>query len=568
MIPKLSDKLMTLNAFRLGLFLVIALITIGCGSDVNKRAEEGYSIGEQSSFQPEGNEPADSGPDPKSEQQWHLRNLGQLGGMTGQDLNLVELAESGETVVVAVLDGSIEITHPDLLWRFAGTSSYSYRIGLPNPSPPKADASSPFDDSPGGVDDAHGTAVAGIIAATANNRIGVRGVAPRAKLVGFDVLVNPSVSNLTNAVARAVEANASVINNSWGPLDPSSGGPRSFVRSPNQWKRAVEYAAVSGRQGRGAVIVFAAGNGGENGDRSDYDEYTNDSNVISIGAVDDRGVPICFSEPGANVLVAGFSGVDLRRGSIRPGILTTDVSGPRGYSKQDQLATLAIEDYTQLFDGTSAAAPMVSGIIALMLEANSSLSRRDIRWLLASTARPSQRGRCSGRELSSLPSVLNQNGYQPRIGFGIVDAKAAVNAAKGFKKLGNEIKCDSGIMVVEGSVGSIPDANAAGIRLEYTFDNDCLISRIEAVELEIAVDHNYSGDLRVRLSAPSQNFVDLSEPHRCVEDKCNSISEGFRFGIVRFMGEKSNGSWTLQIADELFEDSGQLLWWRLKLLGH
>ena len=567
MIPKLWDNLMTTNLVNFSILAFIATMTVACGS--NNGSDGGSQIrGDELALLTVGPEPFASGPDPNISQQWFLRNQGQLGGLSGQDLRLEGLIETGEAIVVAVLDGSIEISHPDLRWRFASSNSFSYRNGLANPSPPRGLMTDPFDGNPGGIDDAHGTAVAGIIAATASNGIGGRGVAPRAKLVGFDVLVNPSVSNLADAVARAVEANAAVINNSWGPLDPPSGGPRSFVHAPDSWKRSVEHAASNGRAGKGSVVVFAAGNGGENGDRSDYDEYTNDINVISVGAVDDRGVPICFSEPGANVLVAGFSGVDLRRGSVRPGIFTTDLSGPRGYSKLDQASALADQDYTQLFDGTSAAAPMVSGIVALMLEANSTLSRRDIRWILASTARASQKGRCAGRDLNNLPTVINQHGYQPRIGFGIVDAKTAVNTARTFNSLGEEIICASGQLIADDRLGLIPDDSKVGITLEHRSNSDCLIRRLEAVELEIAVEHNYSGDLRIRLASPNQHSIDLSEPHRCVEDNCSALVDGFRFGIVRFLGENPNGLWTLTISDELPEDAGRLLWWRLTLRGH
>jgi len=523
-------------------------------------------------------EPSPLGFDPSVTRQWHIRNFGQYGGVVQQDLRLFETGLPGDVLLtgkgtlVAVLDGAVQVSHPDLRWRFANTPSHSYRTQSSDPSPPVGAADRAFDDSPGAIDDAHGTAVAGIIAATAGNGLGGRGVAPGARLMALDVLVDPSLSNLVDAIARSAQAGASVINNSWGPLDPQAGGDRSFTVAPAAWKRAVEQATSTGRNGQGTVVVFAAGNGGLDGDRSDYDEFTNDPNVIAVGAVDDRGIPICFSEPGANVLVTGFSGVDLRRGVDRPGIFTTDIAGPRGYSKLDRQDLEPDPDYTQLFDGTSAAAPMISGLVALMLETNPRLSWRDIRWILASTARPTGSGRCGGQLITPAASSLNAHGFHPRTGFGIASASAATTMARDFLGLGEEVICDSDRIPIDAAQGSIPDASTVGVSVSRSVGADCPIRRVEAVELSLAVDHPYSGDLRIRLTAPSQKSVDLSEPHACKGDPsqeaCTPIRDGFRFGIVRFMGEAPAGTWVLRISDEASDDTGRLLWWRLRLRGH
>jgi len=512
-------------------------------------------------FFPDANEPAPRGSDPGLARQWHLLNNGQYGGVIGEDLRLTGLAESGAGVLVAVIDGAVQISHPDLLWRFVPGASYSYRSGGSDPSPPPRAGLAEDDTEPGGADDAHGTAVAGIIAGTANNALGGRGVAPRARLIGLDVLVRPTDANIVDAVSRAVDSGAAVINNSWGPLDPGSGGDRSFTAAPRLWKRAVERAVAEGRRRLGTVIVFAAGNGGNLQDRSDYDEFTNDPNVIAVGAVDDRGRVIGFSEPGANVLIAGFSGVDLRRAPDRPGIYTTDIAGPRGYGDPSD----ADPDYTQIFKGTSAAAPMISGTVALMLEANPLLTWRDVRWILARTARPA-----SGlaQASSATANAMNTHAYDPRIGFGIVHAGNAVGLARGFQTLGSEVICDSGQLAPSAASSLIPDASAAGIELRYLFGADCTMSRIEDVELSLASDHPYSGDLAIRLVAPSGRSVELSRSRLCIEEPCTPIREGFRFGIVRFMGESPSGTWVLRIADEQTEDSGRLLWWRVRLRGH
>ena len=509
-------------------------------------------------------DPPDHRPDPFFQQQWHLANTGQFpGAVSGQDLRLSGLQETGKGTIVSVIDGAIEIGHPDLRRQFIPSKSFSYRNGGSDPSPPKAGLDAPFNPGLGQVDDAHGTAVAGIIAATAQNGIGGQGVAPQSQLIGFDTLVNPTHLNLADAIQRSLDSNADILNNSWGPVDPFSGGNRSFYFASQIWKAAVQNAIDQGRNGLGLVIVFAAGNGGLASDQSNYDEYSNDPRVISVGAVDERGRPIDFSEPGANVLVAAFSGDELGLQRTSTGIFTTDIAGPRGYSTPRD----SDPDYTQFFDGTSAAAPMVSGVVALMLEANPRLTWRDVKWILAKTARAASGKDSPGR--TTLPSALNLHGYDPVVGFGIVDAQAAVRMAREFKGLGRFVECDSGQLQLEADRQPIPDNSRDGVVTTYfILPSQCAIKTVETVELTLAIDHPYSGDLRIVVESPSSNKVSLSAPHACIADQCTNIRSGFRFGLARFKGESASGTWRVFVSDEAALDTGRMLWWRLVVRGH
>jgi subtilisin-like proprotein convertase family protein len=475
---------------------------------------------------------------------------------------------------VAIIDGSIEIAHPDLVDRFIAGASYSYRTSSADPSPPSAAASAPDNFEPGQADDAHGTAVAGIVGATANNLKGGRGVAPGVSLMGFDPLIKKNDSLVGDALNRAINAGADVVNNSWSTLAPSEGGNRSLYRASSDWTSALERATREGRQGKGAVVVLAAGNGGrdsgtevfngENADQANYSGYANDPRVIAVGAVDGFGREIQFSEPGANVLVAGFSGADLGVRLSTAGIFTTDLSGSRGYD----VSSDPNQDYTRFFDGTSAATPMVSGVVALMLQAKPSLTWRDVRWILASTARAAT-GRSSPGSTTAV-SALNSHGYIQTVGFGIVDAAAAVAAAKTFQPLGSEVTCDTGRQTPNGSTGlALADNDRTGLTRGLSIAAaGCTIRRIESVQLELAVSHGRSGDLRATLVAPSGNGVQLMAPHTCSASGCTSMADGFSFGAVRFMGEAPQGEWTLKLSDERTDQAGALLWWRVVVKGH
>ena len=500
---------------------------------------------------------AATGPDPLLSRQWHLRNTGQLGGQPGQDLRLSGLAEDGGGVLVAVIDGSISLNHPDLASRFVSRGHFSYRTGGTDTSPPPAEPNAPTDTSPGGVDDAHGTAVAGIIAAAANNSEGGQGVAPGASLIAFDAIVEPSNTNISDALSRAINAGSAVVNNSWGPVEPAGGGSRSFERAPEIWRAAVDRAITTGRNGLGSVVVFAAGNGGAQRDRADYNQFTNDPRVIAVGAVNDRGLPVNFSEPGMNVLVSGFSGSDIGFAffvTSTADIFTTDIPGERGYADTSEVD----RDYSSFFDGTSAAAPMVSGVAARMIGANPLLSWRDIRWLLAKTARFTNSS-------ATLPSSLVPHGFHPQAGFGIVDAGAAVSAARAFGGLGPEKVCDSGPLTAG---QPIPDGSSTGITLNWTVPAACAgLQTIETVELLFSTNHVRSGDLQLTVRAPNGYIAQVSDSHTC-NGPCRDLINPFSIGISRLMGEPAQGQWQFNVADRISLATGSLTSARLILRGH
>jgi len=498
------------------------------------------------------------GPDPLLAQQWHLFNSGQSGGTPGGDLGLASLAERGNGIKVAVVDGAVQTTHPDLVPNLLAGLSYNYATGSTDPSPAPATTGQPLDDSVGGPDDAHGTAVAGILLARDNNAYGGRGVAPRAQLMAFNPLIQSTDVNMADAMARAWQGGAAVVNNSWGPPDPASGGSGSFYRSSSVWQQAVLQGVAQGRGGLGTVYLIAAGNGGASGDDSNRDGYANFRAMLTVGAVDDHNRPTSYTEPGANVLVAAPSGNVVGRYQSTAGVVTTDIAGPRGYA--DVSSSLGA-DHTAFFDGTSATTPMVSGVVALMLQANPQLSWRDVRWILASTALPAT---LEAGQPPTVPSAMNSHGFQPQVGFGRVSASAAVNMARSFAALGAEKSCSSGVL--PGS-GVLADDSTAAQSLAWN-GGSCSLSVVEHVTVRLLSNHTYSGDLRISLRSPAGRVSELSTPHSCAGSVCTSLVSGHSFGSVRHMGEAARGNWTLLVSDEQPDDTGRVTSWEVVLYGH
>ena len=507
--------------------------------------------------------PITQGPDPLLDRQWHLFNTGQSGGVAGMDIGLQGVQETGRGVLIAFVDGAVQIRHPDLV---ANLFILNSTLPTPDPSPPAAPAGALYNDKAGQWDDAHGTAVVGIAVASANNSIGGRGVAPQAKFLAYDGV---STGLVAGALRSAIDQGADIVNNSWGALDSKSGQAWTYQSSDPAWREAMTAVLEQGRRGLGTVVVFAAGNGGPNED-TNRDGYANHPGVLTVGAVDHRGRPSSYAEPGANVLISAPSMSLWRRSDAGANIWTTDISGTRGLAN-GSLPESA--DYAEFAGGSSASAPMVSGVVALMLEANPRLTWRDVRWLLARTARPAD----LGSELAE-PSAMNAHGFYPRVGFGRVHAGDAVSAARNFIGLPTEKRCDSGTLRVDLPIGDRPaPALISSNRLE-----GCDLKIVESVQVTLAVDHVYAADLEVVLISPSGTRSLLAKPHSCPSNSpppCGDLSKGWTFHSVRHMGESLQSSvqsiaagqtmgWQLQVKDGQTGDTGQWRSWRLVVNGH
>lgn len=280
--------------------------------------------------------------DPLRAQQWHLRNTGStLNAVAGEDLNLGELHRQfrGEGIRLAVVDNGVDVLHDDLLPNVVPGASHNYLPegqgnALPLPVTPSDD---------------HGTAVAGIVAARDDNGLGGVGVAPRAGLVAYNALAHQTDVSLLDALTRGLADNQ-IYSNSWGALD--TGHFEHVSAGDGALASALGRGLREGRGGKGAVYVFAGGNGAQTGDYSVYDSNVSHYGMVTVCAVNAGGKRTLYSEAGPNLTVCAPSG-DSRAGyeDWQAGITTL----------------LPGQGYRDNFNGTSAAVPMVSGVVALML---------------------------------------------------------------------------------------------------------------------------------------------------------------------------------------------------------
>ncbi len=297
--------------------------------------------------------------DPLYAQQWHLRNSGQNGGTPGADIKAVpawNLTLGSSAITIAVIDTGIDIDHEDLRGRIVSPRDVIGNDGDPRPDNLTTEN--------------HGTAIAGLIAATANNRLGGVGVAPYCKIMPIRLIApGRTFADEAEAFRWAANRGADVINNSWEPETP-------LTTLPDVTRDAINYATTTGRGGKGCVVVFAAGNGNVN---VSTNVYAANSRVLAVGSSTNQDVKSAFSNFGAALDLVAPGGENTFFG----GLTTTDVSGPRGYTSGEYVTNF---DGTQDFAGTSAACAIVSGVAALVLSRDPSLTYIAVQQRLQQTA--------------------------------------------------------------------------------------------------------------------------------------------------------------------------------------
>ncbi|MEQ9625315.1 S8 family serine peptidase, partial [Coleofasciculus chthonoplastes] len=465
--------------------------------------------------------------DPLFSNQWHLRNT--TPGLL--DLNVVDVWDdyTGAGVQVAVIDDAVQRTHPDLDGNYSVAKDWDFRDNDTDPS--------------GLSSDRHGTAVAGIIGANEGNGIGGVGVAHDSTIFGFRGL---SFQNVTDAINNASGLlRTAGVNREADVVNMSLGNPKGvfFDQGLNLagLNTAIDNAVISGRGGLGTILVKSAGNSRSANRDTNASSWNANPHTISVAAVNQNGFVSSYSSHGASVLVSAFG---------TPGqVVTTDRVGSAGYKSGD---------YTSTFNGTSAAAPMVSGVVALMLEANPNLGWRDVQEILAYSARHvgSNVGsdtRGSEEYAWSFNGANNWNGgglhFSNDYGFGLVDAKAAVRLAETWGSNSQTSANDTTVFRDFLNTSTTISSGIGGTSFSQFISSNIEIEHVE-VDVNFTQWHDL-GDLELRLLSPdgtSSILIDNSGENN------GSSTGGFgsgrwEFFSNQFRGEDTLGTWTVQFFD-------------------
>lgn len=326
--------------------------------------------------------------------QWHLRNNG-LGGVLGADINAPagwDLRTDASAVIVAVIDSGARLTHRDLLlnlWRNPGeiagngrdddNNGYIDDVHGINARVTGSAAGRPEDDLTSG----HGTHVAGIIGAVGNNAFGVSGVTWRVQIMPLKFLGGTDgtgrVSDAIACIDYAIAKGAKIINASYGAINAAQGFSQA------------ELAAVRRARDTDIIFVAAAGNSALNLDLARaYPASFPLDNIVAVGnstRLDDvapssnRGAAVELFAPGSEILSLGVA-------------------------DDDALRTLT---------GTSMAAPVVTGILALLRAQHPTEDYRQIinRLLRGVEPRPAFRGVALTGGRASLSGALTATSSRP-----------------------------------------------------------------------------------------------------------------------------------------------------------
>jgi kexin len=460
--------------------------------------------------------------------QWHLRNTGQFSGVSGTDIRVTNVWDTyrGAGQVIAIIDDGLQTAHPDLSANVNTTIDYDINYSDGDPSPDIAG-------------DDHGTACAGVAAARGNNSVGVSGSAPEATLVGLRLI---SIAASDSEEAQAINWSNSLIHiksNSWGPSDDGA-----TLEAPGTLTAAaLSNACAVSRGGRGALIFWAGGNGGENdADDSNYDGYANSIYSIAIAAVCNSATSSWYSESGANIVVAAPSSGDNTLGN-EIGIWTVDRTGADGYNDGATSGEPTDANYTATFGGTSSATPLAAGVGALVLQANTNLGWRDVQEIFIRSA---TRIHPTDNDWRTNSAGI---AFNHKYGGGLISASGAVAMASTWTNLGAQISTStnqSGLSV------AIPDNSAAGVTRTFTVTNTL---RVEHAVVTLSATHPYRGDLKVEIISPS-GMTSVVGAVRGADS--NDNFSAWNFMSVRHWGEPAAGTWTVRVADRAAADTGTL----------
>ncbi|MDQ8699757.1 S8 family serine peptidase, partial [Hyphomicrobium sp. LHD-15] len=493
--------------------------------------------------------------------QWHFDFIGDIAKIW-EEFN-------GSGVHVGIYDDGLQASHPDLEGNYDTTLQIIIDGEILNA------------DDDANLGHPHGTSVAGLIAAS-NNGFGTTGVAWGASITGVAVLSQgPADMNINFAgFLQAVDQseNFDVINHSWGryPGFWQTGGVLDDDGALiDEWLEALDL----GRGGLGTIQVKAAGNHNMNasGDGANASRAT-----IIVGAYDDDGDAAYYSSFGVNLLVsAPSSGAENNRG-----VVTTDIVGTlNGYDMINDQGVPVEGNYTNDFGGTSAATPIVTGVIALMLDANENLGWRDVQNILAYSAHEVGSGVGGERRADEdhdwrYNGARNWNGgglhYSEDYGFGSVDAFSAVRMAEVWS-LFNAPQASTNETSYSSTATDIAIQDQKNTEIKFTFDGTEF--DVENVGISLSLRHSshtvdvsftlsgfafidpvivdtYLSDLKIVLVSPDGTEMTLADFSRdqAVED----ASAGWfsDFNAQGFRGENGIGTWTLKIVDAWIGDEG------------
>ncbi|NEO85950.1 MAG: S8 family serine peptidase [Spirulina sp. SIO3F2] len=499
--------------------------------------------------------------------QWYLNHAGgsQLAANSHIHVEAAwDITRGSRKVVVAITDDAIDTRHPDFQAPGKIVAPHDFRDQDFSPLPESSQES-------------HGTACAGVAVAEENGQ-GVVGVAPGCALMPLRTTGYLDDRSIEALFDWARTKGASVISCSWGA---------AVVHFPLSLRQraAIHRAATEGRDGKGCVVVFAAGNANRPIQGIVYEQgwpdnllkgptewlsgFATHPDVIAVSACTSLGKKSAYSNWGEQISVCAPSN------NAPPGmwfqqtgfIQTAPAVGyglpGRGIFTTDQLGNLGYDtgNFTRDFGGTSSACPVVAGLAALVLSANPDLTAAEVKQILEQTADKivdPQRDDQLNLQLGNYDS----KGHSQWFGYGKVNAHRAVQLAQKRRDEKPPLRRWTIERQMQRAT-KIPDGNPQGLLSNLTVEETGLLQNIRVT---IALTHPFLGDVEVYLHHPQGSAVllqsrDLGSQTRLLR----TYTPQERPLLARWRNLDVQGTWQLRVRDRVTGDTGTLGGWGLQL---
>ena len=468
--------------------------------------------------------------DPLSGCQWHLNNTGQYGAGPGYDINVagVWATTKGNGINIAVLDDDLQADHNDLDDNIDLVLSHNLDS---------------LQDSVLLRFGSLGTLYTGVIAAK-HNDIGVRGVAPEATILFNGGIHWKEEENTEEELVAAILRNSDVVavsNNSWGGNEDDN-----VRRASAEWQAALDFGVTEGFGEKGIFYVFNGGSRLDYADDANLNERSNSYAATAVCGVGYNDKRLNFGNRGATLWLCAPA------------------------------AKIATTNYGNryLFElwGPAYATAIVSGVAALIRATNEDLTWRDVKLILAASARWNDQSNSSWKTGPAKYGATGNYRFSHDYGFGVVDAGAAVELATTWTNLPPMKTFEASSQDARQVVPDAPSGCCFGPTVTSKVTIDPYVEFVEFVELHIEFNHPSFRDMRIELISPSGAVSTILAAAHSTRINTrfypHALRSSVRFGSARHLGENPAGEWTLRLADRYHERSGDLVSWRLKIYGH
>ncbi|MEM8502915.1 MAG: S8 family serine peptidase [Cyanobacteria bacterium P01_D01_bin.1] len=507
--------------------------------------------------------------DDRYPEQWYLNHRGGRNLATGSHVSAEkawDITRGSRSITIAIADDAFDLTHPDLqgAGKIVAPKDFKNRDGLPTPAI--------------GQNENHGTAVAGVALAEETGQ-GIVGIAPGCSLMPIQTTGYLDDVSIERLFDWAIEQGADVISCSWSPAS-------TYFALSRRISQAIKKAATKGRNGKGCVVLFSAGNANRPVDGQIEEMgwpknvlrgltkwlsgFAVHPDVITVSACTSLNRKSAYSNWGRDVSVAAPSNnappsMSLSIGrfdtgplikSALPGrvVLTSDRTGDQGYTPNDFTG----------FGGTSSACPLVAGVVGLMLSANPDLTAREVKQILQRTA-DKIIDKQPDPQLNQKHGTYNSRGHSLWFGYGKVNAFEAVKEAQaqGLSGPSSRRALQATVDAQNEIAFSIPDDDPRGVFSPVTIRES---GALQDIKIYIQAEHEFLSDLSFTLIAPNDQKVLIQGRTLGRQTRLQRTYSLVSTPALRqLLNAPTAGSWRLQVIDHVPGSVGQLKKWSLTL---